>query len=86
MAKRRITPAYIVFYILFLPDSWQIAIGIIAGMLIAPNIMPQDYTMGARLLLYFMVAVIGYAASRPLGKGIASLLKKIILGKTGSGV
>ena len=81
MMKRPITPTYIIFYILFLPDTWQIAIGIVASCLVAPEVMPQGYGLGAQFLLYVMLAVIGYAASRPLGKWTAGFLKKMILGE-----
>jgi hypothetical protein len=32
-------------------------------------------------MTYVMLAVIGYAASRPLGKGLSNLLKKWVLGQ-----
>jgi hypothetical protein len=80
MQKRPVTFTYMVFYVLFLPDSWQILVGILASLFIAPVIIPPDYGPGARIMVYFMLAVIGYAASRPLGKGISNLLKKWIIG------
>ena len=79
MTKRPKTPTYIVFYLLFSPDAWQVAFGVIAAFAVAPRIMPQAYAPAARILLYVMVAVVGYAASRPLGKGAAKLMKKLVL-------
>ncbi|MEZ4528072.1 MAG: hypothetical protein R2941_19355 [Desulfobacterales bacterium] len=80
MQKREITPAYIVFYILFLPDTWQILIGIIAAFLLVPLLVQPDMGTAARGMLYLMTATIGYAASRAPGRWIAQGFKKMILG------
>ncbi len=80
MQKRQITPAYIIFYILFLPDTWQILIGIAAAALMVPLIMQPDMGTGARVMLYLMTATIGYAASRAVGRWVAQGFKKMILG------
>ena len=80
MPNRPVTPGYIVFYILFLPDTWQLIAGFIASGLISPRIMPPDFDSAAQIVVFFMIAAIGYTASRPLGKWIAGALKKIILG------
>ena len=80
MQKRPLTPNYIFFYILFLPDSWQVLIGVIAAWLLAPRaISPQTGLFGS-VMLYIMIATIGYAASRLPARGITRLIKKLILG------
>lgn len=80
MGNQRRTPAYILFYILFLPDSWQILMGMAAAYFGVPAILPPDKGLAVRLGLYVMIATIGYAASRPVARKITLYLKKIILG------
>lgn len=80
MAKRPITPAYVVFYILFSSDIWRIVMGIILAFLLVPHIMKPEMTSAARGLLYIMVATIGYAASTLPASGITKMLKRLILG------
>ena len=78
--KRPITPTFLFFYIVFLPDTWQLLAGIGTAIWITPRIMPAEANTLTGIMLYFMVAVIGYAATRPIGKWISKGLKKIILG------
>lgn len=80
MPKRPVTFNYIVFYILFLPDTYQILIGIITAVFLAPLLLKPDMTLPATILIYIMVGTIGYAASRIPGKWISELFKKLILG------
>ena len=77
---RRRTPAYVIFYLLFLPDTWQVIIGIICAYLLTPMILPEGMAKGGIAMLYLMVATIGYAASRAPARGISRLLKKWLLG------
>lgn len=79
MQKRQITPAYIIFYILFLPDTWQTLIGIAAAVLMVPLIVRPDMGTAAIGMLYIMMATIGYAVSRSPGKWVANGFKKLIL-------
>ncbi|MBA3030283.1 MAG: hypothetical protein FP816_15930 [Desulfobacteraceae bacterium] len=81
MTKRPVTFTYIVFYLLFLPDFWQVLVGILASYFISPKVITREHDLVSQILVYFMLAVIGYAASRPLGKGISGLLRKWILAK-----
>lgn len=80
MKKRRLTPGYIFFYILFSPDAWRVLIGLIASYLVTPLIAPPAMKQGAVMLLYIMMATIGYAVSALPSRGIARVLKKLILG------
>lgn len=80
MAKRPVTPAYVVFYVLFSPDTWRIVMGIILAFLLVPHIAKSDMTVIARGILYVMVATIGYAASGVPAGGITKILKRMILG------
>ncbi len=79
--KRPITPGYVFFYILFLPDTWQVLIGALVAYLITPSILSQEMALPAKVMLYIMMATIGYAASRGPARGIARMIKKWILGE-----
>ena len=80
LRKRPITPSYIVFYILFLPDSWRILLGIVAAWFLTPFIVKPDMGISARLILYIMIAGIGYAATGVPARLITRFFKKMILG------
>jgi len=81
LIKRQLTIRYIVFYILFLPDFWQVLTGIIAAYFLAPLIELPDPGIGARAMLFIMIAAIGYAASRMPARGITRILVKWVLGE-----
>ncbi|AOY59106.1 MULTISPECIES: hypothetical protein [Desulfococcus] len=80
MRKRQWRFGYIFFYVLFLPDTWQIITGLIAAWVVVPRIRPQDLGAAGGVVLFFMIAVIGYVAAAPLGRWITRALKKWILG------
>jgi hypothetical protein len=80
LKKRQRTPAYIIFYILFLPDTWQILMGTAAAYFLVPVILPEQMALPSRVVLYLMTATIGYAASGFAARRITSILKKTILG------
>ena len=80
MKKRKITLPYIVFYILFFPDTYRILIGILAAWFLTPYVvetrpMPRE---GA-FVVWIMIATIGYAMSTRIGNSISEWMKNIIL-------
>jgi hypothetical protein len=79
LAKRPVTPAYVIFYILFSPDTWRIVMGVILAVLMVPHIVKPDMTLIARGVVFVMVATIGYAASGLPARGITKMLKRMIL-------
>ncbi len=81
MAKRPITPAFVFFYILFLPDTWRILIGVLLSWSLTPRLIPADQDMLRTGMIYIMMAVIGYAVSGLPARLITRLFKKSILGK-----
>jgi hypothetical protein len=85
-SSRRITPTYVVFYILFSPDTWRILIGVILSVLVTPHILPSDLSVFGRVLIYLMVAAIGWALSGKPSFWITSVLKKTILGNNHQGI
>jgi hypothetical protein len=80
LRKRPLTPGYIFFYILFLPDTWQILIGLVAAGFLAPALRPPEMGSAGKVVLFVMVATIGYAATGRIARGITRQLKKWILG------
>ena len=77
--KRPLTPAYVIFYILFWPDTWRILFGLLIALLFTPYILPADMAVAGRAMLYVMVAAIGWSLSRKPANWITSQLKKVIL-------
>ena len=80
LKKHPVTPTYILFYILFLPDSWRILMGIIFSGLLTPHISTPEIGLSGRVLIYIMMAVIGYSATGVPSRWITGLFKKVILG------
>lgn len=80
MRKRKITPGFVLFYILFSPDTWRLVIGILAAWLLVPGIIHnQDFSTPARIMIWIMLIAIGWAVSSYPGRKIALLIKKVIL-------
>ena len=79
MAKRKLTPAYVIFYILFLPDTWQVLMGIVLAYFLVPTILKPDMSTSAVVMLYIMCATIGYAITVKPGRWISDKLKRAIL-------
>jgi hypothetical protein len=80
LSKRKLTIRYIIFYVLFLPDAWQVLTGLIAAYFLFPHLRLPDTGIGARALLFIMIGTIGYAASRIPARGVTQIFKKWILG------
>ncbi len=70
MSKKPLTLAYVFFYALLWPDTWQILTGLLAAWLLTPKLIPSGLSIPATILFYGMLSAIGYAASglivRPL--------------------
>jgi len=81
LSKRQLTVRYILFYILFLPDSWQILAGLIAAWFLAPLVELPEAGFGGRAVLFIMLVAIGYAAFRMPARWITRSLVKWILGE-----
>jgi hypothetical protein len=78
--KRPITPGYVLFYILFLPDTWQVLAGVLMACFLTPVVLSPDMATPAKVMIYLMMATIGYAGSKWPARGIVRRLKKWILG------
>jgi hypothetical protein len=78
--KRRITFSYIYFYILFSIDTWRILIGIAVSAVLTPQFpAAQKLSAGGEVMLYIMVAGIGWAVAAYPAKKIAFALRKFVL-------
>jgi len=77
--KRPLTPGYVIFYVLFLPDTWQVMVGLLAAYYLTPVVVSSEMAVSAKVLLYIMIATIGYAAFRGPARGITRWIKKLIL-------
>ncbi|MDO9109912.1 MAG: hypothetical protein Q7U40_04595 [Desulfatirhabdiaceae bacterium] len=81
MGKKQLTIRYIIFYILFLPDSWQALTGLCSAYFLAPVVGHPDTGYGGRAMLFVMIATIGYAVSSVPARWITRTLLKWILGE-----
>lgn len=80
MKKRKITLPYFIFYVLFLPDTYRILIGILAAWFFTPYVvetrpMPRE----GGFVIWLMIATIGYAISTRIGNSISDWMKNIII-------
>ncbi|MCP3951996.1 MAG: hypothetical protein GY697_07225 [Desulfobacterales bacterium] len=81
MPEKPKTLTYFLFYIIFHPDPWRILFGFCAAILLTPQIVPPDLATPGRLMLYVMIATIGWAIfGKPAG-WITGGLKKWLLGE-----
>ena len=80
MTDRPKTPTYFIFFILFHTDTWRILFGFCLSIFVTPTIAPPDLATPGRMMLYVMIATIGWAVfGKPAG-WITSGLKKWLLG------
>lgn len=81
MRNRPLTVRYIFFYGLFLPDSWQIAAGLMTAYFLSPWVVSSDGGIPVQVMVFVMIAVIGYAVFRMPALWITKKLIGWILGK-----
>jgi hypothetical protein len=79
VTKRRLTPGYVLFFILFWPDTYRILIGLLAAVLLAPRITPLDQGAFVLWMMYIMLACIGYAATDKPARAISGKMRRILL-------
>jgi hypothetical protein len=78
------TAAYVFFYILFSIDTWRILMGFVLSVLVTPHILPTDMDRSGSVMLFVMVACIGWTISGKPARWIAEGLKRAVLGGTKS--
>ena len=85
LQKRPLTPGYLFFYLIFLPDTWQILIAFITAVIVTPRILTPDVGAAGSAIVHVMVAGNVYVITRPIGRRISAFLKKLVLKRQGSG-
>ena len=66
---------YVVFYLLFSPDTWRILIGLLAALIIGPKATAGgDYGTAGQTVIWLMILVIFYVLSAPVGRFISKRL------------
>jgi hypothetical protein len=78
-AERPLTFKYIIFYMLFWPDTYRMIIGLAVATLVAPVIVYEDVSTTGKIILFLMLATIGYAISAAPGRAIAGFFQKQLL-------
>jgi hypothetical protein len=81
LQNKKITPAYLAFYILFSPDAWRILAGILLAVMLAPGIAPPDLKPAGSAMLHVMIACIGYVVMAKPATWTTRWLKSLFLGK-----
>ncbi len=81
LGKRPVTPTYIVFYILFLPDSWQVLMGLGLAWFARRYAMTPEMSGFSKFLIFVMLLTIGYTITRKPALWITRKLKKRVLGE-----
>jgi hypothetical protein len=79
LRKKSYSPLYIFFYILFSPFTWQVLTGFVLAFFLAPVVILPEMGAAGQIMLYVMIATIGFAASAKPARGIVRGLKKVIL-------
>lgn len=79
MKKRSLSVSYLLFYILFWPDTYRIVFGIVGAVLLAPLMLDPSASVANSAMVHTMLAVIGYAATARPARSIASFLQKKVL-------
>jgi hypothetical protein len=80
MPKRKMTPGYALFFMLFWPDTWRSLIGLALAVFLGPRLIPADLRAPGSWLFFIMLATIGYSVAAYPARGISKMLKKLILG------
>lgn len=78
MPKEKITPLYVVFYILLSPDTYRVLTGVVMGVVLMPRLLPEETTILGRYVLFIMLVAIGWAISAIPARWIARKLQSFI--------
>ncbi|HDI61262.1 MAG TPA: hypothetical protein ENF48_13085 [Desulfobacteraceae bacterium] len=78
-------PTYYVFYLIFAPDTWRLAIGVAAALWLGPMLFSPEMSPAARAVVCVMITAIGWAASGGAARWITRGLKRLVLGNRFSG-
>ena len=66
---------YVIFYLIFSPDTWRILIGLLAAIIIGPKIVVGgNYSPSGQVVIWLMILALGYVLSAPVGRYISKKL------------
>ena len=80
MNKRPRSIGYFVFYLLFWSESWRVVLGVVLAVLLAPRIVPPQMEGAAAVMVWVMLATIGYCLVGWPARKIARFWQRLILG------
>jgi hypothetical protein len=80
LSKRPRSIGYFVFYLLFWSESWRVVLGAILALLLAPGIVPPQMERVAAVMVWVMLATIGYCLTGYPARKIAQFWQRLILG------
>lgn len=70
---------FVVFYLLFSPDTWRVLIGLAAALIIGPRATAAgDYGPAGQAIIWLMILVIFYVLSAPVGRFISRRLTEVL--------
>lgn len=77
--KRKITPGYLFFYLLFSADSWRILCGVVVAIWLTPHLATgRELSPAAQGVLAFMLVAIGWwVTAWPMEKWTAFLRRRM---------
>ena len=79
MPKRRLTPAYIFFYLLLADDTWRIAAGFILAVWLGPLLTQgRHLNRAAEVMVWLMILAIGWSLTGWPAKKITGFLKRAV--------
>lgn len=78
-SKRPLTAGYVFFYLIFWPDTWRILIGVAAAWGLAPRLVSPSMGAPGTVMIYLMLATIGYALSAVPARWVSAGIKRFFL-------
>ena len=79
--KKRMTPAYLFFYLLLSDDTWRLVIGVSLAVILGPYLLPLDQTGMGIYVMFITTVVIGWAVSKVPSRWIVRQLKLLFPGR-----
>ena len=69
---------YVFFYVVFSKDTWRILIGCLFAYLLAPKVFTPELSRNGQILIWIMMACIGYSIAGYPSRLITDFLKRLI--------
>ena len=77
--KRRLTPGYLFFYLVFSADTWRILCGVVLAIALSPRLSAgRELSPSAQVVLGLMLVAIGWwVTGRPMERWAAFLRRRM---------